>query len=239
VRPALLLVILALAAPSTATGAPAARASAVCGDYADQAAAQAAADTRDADGDGVFCESLPCPCSTAVGKDTPGPATPPRVPAAPVKRAQTIPARVVGVVDGDTIKVRTRDGRRRTVRLIGLDTPETRKPGRGVECGGRQATAAMRRLVLDRRGKGLAVVLTTDPTQDRTDRYGRLLAYVANPADVDVGLRMVALGWARTYVYDGKPFRRVAAFERAEARAKAAASGVHGACGGDFHLERQ
>ena len=32
-----------------------------------QAAAQRAADTRDSDGDGVYCESLPCPCSTTSG----------------------------------------------------------------------------------------------------------------------------------------------------------------------------
>lgn len=41
---------------------PDARASATCADYPNQAAAQRAADTRDADGDGIYCESLPCPC---------------------------------------------------------------------------------------------------------------------------------------------------------------------------------
>ncbi len=40
---------------------------ATCDDYANQAEAQRAADTRDADGDGVYCESLPCPCSTSPG----------------------------------------------------------------------------------------------------------------------------------------------------------------------------
>ena len=40
------------------TGADAA----VCADFPDQAAAQRAANTRDADGDGVYCEGLPCPC---------------------------------------------------------------------------------------------------------------------------------------------------------------------------------
>src|SRR4051794_14898858 len=34
----------------------------VCADFPNQAAAQKAADTRDADGDGIFCETLPCPC---------------------------------------------------------------------------------------------------------------------------------------------------------------------------------
>ena len=42
--------------------APVAHAAATCADYPNQAAAQRAADTRDADGDGIYCESLPCPC---------------------------------------------------------------------------------------------------------------------------------------------------------------------------------
>ncbi len=49
---------------------PIAHASAVCADYPNQAAAQRAADTRDADGDGIYCESLPCPCSSAAGGGT-------------------------------------------------------------------------------------------------------------------------------------------------------------------------
>ena len=42
-------------------------AAATCADYPNQAAAQKAADTRDPDGDGVYCEDLPCPCSTDAG----------------------------------------------------------------------------------------------------------------------------------------------------------------------------
>jgi hypothetical protein len=54
--------------------APVAHAAAVCSDYPNQAAAQRAADTRDADGDGIYCESLPCPCSTgATASPTPTP----------------------------------------------------------------------------------------------------------------------------------------------------------------------
>lgn len=40
-----------------------------CSDFSSQAAAQQAANTRDADGDGIYCESLPCPCSTGSGGD--------------------------------------------------------------------------------------------------------------------------------------------------------------------------
>ena len=75
---ATLLAVVALAAGPAAGGsaapvppAPVAHAAAVCADYPDQAAAQKAKDTRDADGDGIYCEDLPCPCSTAKGGSAP------------------------------------------------------------------------------------------------------------------------------------------------------------------------
>ncbi len=46
---------------------PVAQPAATCADYKTQAEAQRAKDTRDADGDGIYCESLPCPCSDAAG----------------------------------------------------------------------------------------------------------------------------------------------------------------------------
>jgi hypothetical protein len=52
---------------TAATGEPVAHAAATCSDYPNQKAAQEAADTRDADGDGIYCEDLPCPCSTEAG----------------------------------------------------------------------------------------------------------------------------------------------------------------------------
>ena len=67
------LVVLALCAPASAPAA-------TCADYPNQAAAQRAHDTRDSDRDGLYCESLPCPCSTAKSgsdgnTDKPGPDT--------------------------------------------------------------------------------------------------------------------------------------------------------------------
>ena len=71
----------AIAGSAPAQPAPgAAHAAAVCADHPNQAAAQRAADTRDPDGDGLYCESLPCPCA---GPTTnPSPAQPP-APATP------------------------------------------------------------------------------------------------------------------------------------------------------------
>jgi Deoxyribonuclease NucA/NucB len=48
-----------------------------CAEYSNQAAAQQAANTRDGDGDGVYCESLPCPCANPAGDSGGGPKTVP------------------------------------------------------------------------------------------------------------------------------------------------------------------
>ena len=153
----------------------------------------------------------------------------------PKPRAQTAKARVVRVIDGDTLKVRLATGQSATVRLIGIDTPETRKPGTAVQCGGADATARMKKLAL-RKGRGRSVTLTTDPTQDVFDTYGRLLAYVSAGGS-DVGRSMVASGWAKVYVFK-TDFRRVATYRKAQASVKAAKRGVWRKCGGNFHRAR-
>ena len=58
----LLLAAFSLVVPASATAAPVGQAAATCSDYDNQADAQRAKDTRDADGDGIYCEALPCPC---------------------------------------------------------------------------------------------------------------------------------------------------------------------------------
>ncbi len=100
-------------------------------------------------------------------------------------------ARVVRIVDGDTVKVAV-DGRRETVRYIGVDTPESVKPNTPLECFGKAAAAANARLVA-----GRAVRLVAD--REHRDRYGRLLAYVYRASDgVFVNERLVREGYART-----------------------------------------
>src|SRR4051794_16058734 len=59
------------------------------------------------------------------------------------------PGRVARVIDGDTIAVATSGegyARERSVRLLGIDTPETHKPGTPIECGGPEASANMARI---------------------------------------------------------------------------------------------
>src|SRR3954465_7257915 len=75
-------------------------------------------------------------------------------------------ARVLRVIDGDTIAVSVGGGREQSVRLLGIDTPETHRPGTPIECGGPEASANMRKLPPPRP----PVPLATDPRPDRTPR---------------------------------------------------------------------
>ncbi|MGH1342524.1 MAG: thermonuclease family protein [Nannocystales bacterium] len=117
-------------------------------------------------------------------------------------------ARLVRVTDGDTIVV-TVDGKQERVRLIGIDTPETKHSPRGAEPLADEATAALRTLL---RRHPLRLRLRLDA--EERDRYGRLLAYVyAN--GVFVNEAMVRDGWARALrippnVRHAKTFDRLA-----------------------------
>jgi micrococcal nuclease len=100
-------------------------------------------------------------------------------------------AQVLRVVDGDTIRVRL-DGRTERVRYIGIDTPESVKPGTAVQCFAKRASAANAALVA-----GRSVRLVADV--EERDRYGRLLAYVyREPDGAFVNARLVRDGYART-----------------------------------------
>jgi micrococcal nuclease len=99
-------------------------------------------------------------------------------------------AQVLRVVDGDTIRVRL-DGHTERVRYIGVDTPESVKPGTPVQCFAKRASAANAALVA-----GRSVLLVGDV--ERRDRYGRLLAYVyREPDGAFVNARLVRDGYAR------------------------------------------
>ncbi|MDA0178902.1 thermonuclease family protein [Solirubrobacter phytolaccae] len=185
-----------------------------CSDFTSQREAQTWHEDHpqaglDADGNGYACESL---------------AGPARAAGSAARRA-----RVIRVVDGDTIKVELDGGRLDTVRLVGIDTPESKRPQTPVECGSKKAASTLRRLV-----EGRDVLLRRDATQDAVDKYGRALAYVEADGK-DAGEAMVASGWAKPYVYGGVEFTRVGAYRAALREAAARRAGVHGSCGGDFH----
>lgn len=131
-------------------------------------------------------------------------------------------ARVVRVVDGDTIRVRL-GGREETVRYIGVDTPETKKPGTPVQCFGKRASAENARLV---GGERVRLVAGAEPR----DRYGRMLAYVRRERDnLFVNERLLRGGFARTLTIAPND-RHEARFRLAETRARLARSGLWGRC---------
>jgi micrococcal nuclease len=139
--------------------------------------------------------------------------------------------RVLDVIDGDTVKVGYRGGT--TIRIIGIDTPETVSPSTPDECFGAAASAAANRMLRGRR-----VALEFDPSQGRLDQYGRTLAYLRIPGAGDFGLAMVRGGFAAEYTYD-TAYRYQARYRAAEARARAAGRGLWGKCGGpDVPLEQ-
>ena len=200
-----------------------------CGDFATQKAAQTwfvdhggprlDPARLDADGDGVACESNPCPCSTS-RTGSGGASTPAKLPGAVVRSR----GHLVKVVDGDTVDVRLGSGAVARVRLIGIDTPEVYG---GLECGGRQASDALRRGL----PPGTRVRLVSDPSQDLRDRYGRLLRYVIRAHDGrDMNRTQVRAGWATVYVYARTPFRRLASYRDAQRAARASLLGAWRLC---------
>ncbi len=103
-------------------------------------------------------------------------------------------ATITHVVDGDTIDVRI-GGRDERVRLIGIDTPETKKPNTPIECYGPEASAFTASLL----PVGTTVLIRRDVVG--RDDYGRLLGYVYLTTDGDtatmfVNMEIVRQGYA-------------------------------------------
>lgn len=135
------------------------------------------------------------------------------------------------VVDGDTVHVRTDAGDDLTVRLIGIDTPETVKPKTPVQCFGPEASAQTKSLL----PAGSSAYLERDASQGDTDRYGRALAYLWYPGPDgsahNLDSELIAGGYAREYTYDHSAYRYQASFLAEQSTARAASTGLWGACG--------
>lgn len=140
-------------------------------------------------------------------------------------------ATVERVVDGDTIDVKIGD-RRETVRLIGIDTPESVAPTRPVQCFGQEASLHL----ADVLPAGTEITLVRDV--EARDIYQRLLGYVVRSSDgLFVNLEMVAAGYAAVLNYPPND-HYADILARAEADAVAAGRGLWGQCGGpDVPLE--
>ena len=144
-------------------------------------------------------------------------------------------ATVVSVADGDTITVEL-DGERSSVRLIGIDTPETFVTRTGYkECYGAEASAFAKETLTP----GTVVYLERDITD--TDRYDRLLRYVwvdagsvgAGPAGTAAMFNelLVADGYAIPYPY-APDNREQPRFVAAAEVASAEGIGIWCSCGG-------
>jgi micrococcal nuclease len=129
--------------------------------------------------------------------------------------------RVSRIVDGDTVDV-TKGRRTLTLRLIGIDTPETVHPTEPIECFGPEASAfATRRLL------GEPAALEFDRSQGRLDYYDRTLAYVwtTDGDPQQFNRAAVRRGYALEYTYDDA-YLWQREFLRAQAAAVAQRLGV-------------
>jgi micrococcal nuclease len=158
---------------------------------------------------------LPLALTVALGRVAAGQGTPGTV----LKPGPT--CRVVRVVDGDTVVVQL-DGRQTTIRLIGLDTPETVAPGRPVEGYGKEASAYPREMV-----GGKSVRLEYEPAMRRVDKFGRTLAYLWTVPDGKlVNLAIVEGGYG--HAYTAFPFSMIERFRQAEREAREEERGLWG-----------
>jgi micrococcal nuclease len=163
---------------------------------------------------------------------TAGPLTTAASPVRPVAVSSTtaaaprgLPVTVTYIVDGDTVHVIDSRSSKIKVRILGIDTPETRDPRKPVQCWGPEATAFATRTLLRHQ-----VTLVTDPTQDVRDRYGRTLAYLYLPDGNNYSVLAAHAGAARSYIYNRTPVAEHAAISAAEAEARTAKRGLWGRC---------
>lgn len=133
--------------------------------------------------------------------------------------------KVLKVVDGDTIEV-LYDGEKKSVRYIGIDTPETVDPRRPVGCFGKEASDENKRLL-----EGKVVILEKDVSE--TDKYNRLLRYIYLPLDDGTTLfvndYLVRQGFAQASTYP-PDVRETDRFLQAQTEARDNNRGLWGAC---------
>src|ERR1700754_1638451 len=139
--------------------------------------------------------------------------------------SQVLTGVAVRAVDGDTLEVRLDDGDVETVRLIGVDTPETVKPDTPVQCFGPQASAFEHRHT---EGRRVRLLVGVEPR----DVYGRLLAYVwilGPPRPRFLEVELLRLGLVRTLTFHPND-RFAPRFENLERIAAKRGKGLWNAC---------
>ncbi len=133
-------------------------------------------------------------------------------------------ARVVKVIDGDTIRVLL-NNKEDMVRLIGIDSPEILDERKPVQCFGKEASVKAKQLL-----SGKTVKLETDATQGEKDEYGRLLRYVFLEDGTNFNKFMISAGYAREYTFKSNPYKYQSEFVRAEEKAREDRVGLWSKC---------
>ena len=122
--------------------------------------------------------------------------------------------KVFSVLDGDTIRYRDENWSLQSVRLLGVDAPESNTARyKKTECYGKEAKD-----YLTQRLKGQYVQLSFEEEQASTDRYGRLLAYVSLDGAL-INEELIAKGYAREYTYK-QDYTQQENFKKAEQQAQ-------------------
>lgn len=121
---------------------------------------------------------------------------------------------IVRAIDGDTIVVKI-EGRDETIRLIGIDTPETVDPRRSVECFGREASDRAKEVL-----NGKSVRLERDEMGTDRDKYGRSLRYLFLDDDTNFNETMIKEGYAYEYTYENALYKYQNEFKQAEEYAR-------------------
>jgi micrococcal nuclease len=133
-------------------------------------------------------------------------------------------ATVVKVIDGDTIQANV-EGQIETIRLIGIDAPESVDTKKPVQCFAMEASNRARELLTNK-----GIFLEKDSTQGDEDIYYRKLRYIFLLDGTNFNKLMVAEGYAREYSYYGKQYKYRDEFKRANVEAKGSNKGLWGSC---------
>lgn len=126
---------------------------------------------------------------------------------------------VVKVIDGDTVILNI-NGVNQTVRLIGINTPETVDPRKDVECFGVEASNKAKEILTNQK-----VAIESDSSQGDKDKYNRLLRYVVLSNGTNFGKMMIQEGYAYEYTYD-TAYKYQSEFKQAQTEAQNAQRGL-------------
>lgn len=131
--------------------------------------------------------------------------------------------RVIHVVDGDTFSINV-NGREATVRMLGVNTPESVKKNSPIECYGKESFKVTHDLLLRR-----YVRLETSPNREDKDKYGRYLMYVYRDDGLSINEYLLRNGYAREMTV-GRPYSLQRKYRELQTEAKEKRLGLWDKC---------